>query len=94
MNNYKITGGTVLLSEGDVLRTEEKTVYVSDGKITFSPLDETENYEPVDASRKLVMPGLINMHTHAYMTMMRNYADDLPFTEWLFRKVMPVEDSL
>ena len=40
------------------------------------------------------MPGLINMHTHAYMTLMRNYADDVGFDEWLFKRVMPVEDTL
>ncbi len=53
-----------------------------------------KDYQIIDASNKLIMPGLINMHTHAYMTVMRNYADDVDFDEWLFRRVMPVEDQL
>ena len=52
------------------------------------------DYQVIDAAHKLVMPGLINMHTHAYMTVMRNYADDVDFDEWLFQRVMPVEDQL
>ena len=50
--------------------------------------------ETIDATGKLVMPGLINMHTHAYMTSMRNLADDVDFDEWLFRRVMPVEEAM
>ena len=50
--------------------------------------------EVIDASHKTLMPGLINCHTHAYMSLMRNYADDVPFDEWLFGKITPVEDAL
>ncbi len=50
--------------------------------------------EIVDGSSKTLMPGFINCHTHAYMSLMRNYADDLPFEEWLFGKITPVEDAL
>ena len=48
----------------------------------------------IDAKGRLIMPGLINTHTHVYMTLLRNYADDVDFGEWLFNRVMPVEDSL
>ena len=48
----------------------------------------------IDGSGKLVMPGLINSHTHAYMSAFRGYGDDLPFDEWLFKKIMPAEDVL
>lgn len=48
----------------------------------------------IDGTDRLLMPGLINCHTHAYMSVFRNYADDLPFDEWLFKKIMPLEDRL
>lgn len=94
MNNYKITGGTVLSFKQEKAVLEKKTVYISDGHVTFTPFNEDTAFETVDAKHMLVMPGLVNMHTHAYMTMMRNYADDVPFGEWLFERVMPVEDNM
>ena len=48
----------------------------------------------LDGRDKLLTPGLVNAHTHAYMTGMRNWADDLRFEDWLFGKVMPKEDAL
>lgn len=92
--NYKITGGTILTFENGIPLTKEYDIYVKDGFITFSPFSEEEKYDTIDAAHKLIMPGLINMHTHVYMTMMRNYADDVPFQEWLFNRVMPVEDNI
>ena len=37
----------------------------------------------IDASRCLVLPGLINMHGHAAMSLLRGYADDYPLMPWL-----------
>lgn len=48
----------------------------------------------IDGSGKLAIPGLINCHTHSYMSLFRNLADDLTFEDWLFGKIMPREDSL
>ena len=53
----------------------------------------TDGCDMIDAAGKLVMPGLINAHTHVYMTIHRNYADDLAFFEWL-DKVQKVEDGM
>ena len=50
--------------------------------------------ETIDGSRFLTIPGLINAHTHTYMSMMRNVADDLSFADWLFGKIEPIEDRL
>ncbi len=54
---------------------------------------DTAGSDVIDAAGKLVMPGLINAHTHVYMTIHRNYADDLAFFEWL-DKVQKVEDGM
>ena len=48
----------------------------------------------INGTDKLVMPGLINLHTHHYMTLFRNIANDAPFKEWLFDNMMPREDRL
>ncbi len=42
----------------------------------------------------LIMPGLINTHGHAAMTLLRGYADDLPLKEWLEEKIWPIEEKL
>jgi cytosine/adenosine deaminase-related metal-dependent hydrolase len=48
----------------------------------------------IDGRNRLVIPGLINAHTHNYMTLFRNLADDVPFGQWLFEGVMPHEDRM
>jgi 5-methylthioadenosine/S-adenosylhomocysteine deaminase len=44
-----------------------------------------------DAGGNLVMPGLINCHCHAAMTLFRGCADDLPLDQWLHRHIFPTE---
>jgi len=39
----------------------------------------------------VLMPGFINAHTHAAMTLLRGYADDLPLMEWLSGHIWPAE---
>jgi 5-methylthioadenosine/S-adenosylhomocysteine deaminase len=48
----------------------------------------------IDGAKKVVMPGIINAHTHMAMSLFRNYADDLPLWEWLSEKIWPIEDKL
>ena len=105
---YKIQNGYLLFHTGDGFQAEKRDLYIEGDKVVkiggiganrgnqADPSDMTDEreYQVVDAKDKLVMPGLINMHTHAYMTVMRNYADDVDFNEWLFQRVMPVEDHL
>jgi len=52
------------------------------------------NYEIINGKDSLVMPGFINCHTHAAMTMLRSYADDLHLMEWLETKIWPREAHL
>lgn len=47
--------------------------------------------EVVDCGRKVLMPGLVNAHTHVPMTMLRGLADDLRLDVWLLGYMMPVE---
>jgi 5-methylthioadenosine/S-adenosylhomocysteine deaminase len=51
-------------------------------------------YEKIDAKGKAVIPGLINTHQHAAMSLLRGYADDLPLQEWLEKRIWPVENHM
>lgn len=58
-------------------------------------LSELENYDYlIDAQGKIALPGLINTHTHAAMTLMRGYADDMPLDKWLQQKIWPFEAEI
>jgi 5-methylthioadenosine/S-adenosylhomocysteine deaminase len=48
----------------------------------------------IDGRRKAVIPGLMNCHTHAAMTLFRSYADDMKLHEWLETKIWPLEAKL
>ncbi|MDD1666574.1 MAG: amidohydrolase [Methanomicrobiales archaeon] len=48
----------------------------------------------IDARRLLLIPGLVTTHTHAAMTLLRGFADDLPLREWLEEKIWPLEAHL
>ena len=48
----------------------------------------------IDGSDRVAIPGLVNTHTHAAMTLLRGYADDMPLAEWLSEKIWPLEAHL
>jgi 5-methylthioadenosine/S-adenosylhomocysteine deaminase len=88
----KIINGYVAEYENGAFRAVKKDFFVIGGRISFN--GGTDEYEVIDAKDRLIMPGLINLHTHAYMSIFRNYADDVSFDEWLFKRIMPVEDVI
>jgi len=71
-------------------------VYVSNGVIK-SVTNEPEGFiidKTIFGTGKMLIPGLINAHTHAPMTVLRNCADDLLFDDWLFGRIFPLEEKL
>ncbi len=54
----------------------------------------TDADEVIDAGGDLIMPGLVNAHTHAAMTLLRGLGDDLPLEEWLRTRIWPAEAKL
>lgn len=74
-------------------------IAISDGFVSevgdFTELDQKYlTKQRLDLSGQLVMPGLVNGHTHVPMTLFRGYADDLPLMEWLEDHIWPVEFQL
>lgn len=91
-----IENALVVLPEGaeDVIR--ETSLYIEGDKITGigdKPAGFTAD-QVIDGTDKLVIPGLINCHTHSYMAFMRNVADDLSFMDWLFGTIDPIEQQM
>jgi 5-methylthioadenosine/S-adenosylhomocysteine deaminase len=50
--------------------------------------------EVIDGAGRALIPGLVNGHTHAAMTLFRGFADDLPLMEWLTEHIWPVEKRM
>lgn len=60
----------------------------SEAKYRYSP------QETLSLNDHALIPGLVNLHTHAAMTLMRGFADDLPLMEWLNQHIWPIEHQL
>ena len=91
-----ISDPQVLVFENGLFRVEKKDVFI-DGERIAAVGEAPRGFVPdkvIKGTDKLVMPGLINLHTHHYMTLFRNIANDVPFAEWLFDNMMPREDRL
>ncbi|MFC3477982.1 amidohydrolase [Halobacterium litoreum] len=92
MTTLRIAGGSVLrpdmsVSEGDVLVDQDAGEILAVG-------DTDGADEVLDADGCLVMPGLVNAHGHAAMTLLRGYADDKPLGAWLQEDIWPAEGEL
>jgi len=57
-----------------------------------APMDKASR--EIDGARRLLMPGIINSHSHLPMTVLRGYADDYRLQEWLFEHIFPAEGKL
>lgn len=92
MADLIIKGGIVLTMDGAFI--DSGTVAVDNGLITFVGKDTKEKADKViDARGCVVMPGLINAHTHVPMTLFRGYADGLSYGEWI-KKIQSAEMNL
>jgi len=81
-NEFNIYDPGAVAVEGDSI-----TAVGPENKI----LEDFQADNLVDCKRKILMPGLINAHTHVPMTLLRGLADDLRLDVWLMGYMMPVE---
>ena len=91
-----ITGGTVVTVDRKFSVFSPGAIAIRSGEIVaVGPASEIgAKYaarERYDAAGKIVLPGLVNTHTHAAMTLLRGIADDLPLDRWLTENIFPAE---
>jgi 5-methylthioadenosine/S-adenosylhomocysteine deaminase len=82
--------------EPDATVYEQHSLAVNEGRILeILPVQQArDTYSAAvehDLDQHLLIPGLVNAHTHAAMTLLRGIADDLPLEEWLSRHIWPAE---
>ncbi|MEW6669644.1 MAG: amidohydrolase [Thermodesulfobacteriota bacterium] len=94
-----------LIHNGTILTMESRESFLQNGFLAIRGdsifrigASEAENPPPakrvIDAGGGLVLPGLVNGHTHASMSLFRGLADDLPLMEWLNKYIFPVESRM
>jgi len=65
---------------------EDGAVAVANGRIAWvGPADEAPSGDRIDLGECVLMPGLVNTHTHLELTVMRGWLEDLPFRRWIIR---------
>lgn len=96
----------LLINDGMILTIDSKMTAINQGWIAIDKgkiinIGATENfaekYQPrqkINASGKIVMPGLINTHTHIPMSYFKGIADDLPLHTWLSKHIWPRESKM
>jgi 5-methylthioadenosine/S-adenosylhomocysteine deaminase len=76
------------IKKSSLLIQNDKIIEISE-KLSKNDVDEV-----INASGKILIPGLVNTHTHLSMTLMRGLADDMPLDTWLNNYIWPVEAKL
>ena len=91
--NTLIKNVTALLPDGT---TPVTNIAVTDDRIV-SVGNIPENFQAdqvIDGTQHFAIPGFVNAHTHASMTLLRSYADDMKLMDWLEQMIWPIEAKL
>ena len=91
-----ITSGTIVTMDAERRVIEDGTIAVRGGVIvaigpTAEIVSKYSAARSINAAGRIVMPGLINTHTHAPMTLFRGIAGDTILQEWLEKYIFPAE---
>ncbi len=93
-----VLNGKLLTMDSRGTQFKNGAVAIEDKKIvTLGPADNFSSWNAsriIDARGGIIMPGLVNAHTHAAMTCFRGLADDLPLMTWLNDYIFPAEAKL
>lgn len=91
-----LTADFILTQDAERRIVEKGAVAINNGRIAaIVPMaDAPDAAGRIDFGPALLMPGLINAHTHVSMTVFRGLADDLPLMQWLSEEIFPREAHL
>jgi len=78
------------INDGVIAVKNRRIIYAGKRSATTNIKANTK----IDAKGKVALPGLINLHTHAAMTLFRGIAEDLPLRKWLKKIIWPLEAKL
>ncbi len=95
MADIIIKNAYILTMDPDIGDIENGVVVIDNGIITeIGTSTDAAADKIIDAKGSVVMPGLVNTHCHAGMTLFRGYADDLQLSDWLENHIWPAEAQL
>lgn len=91
-----IVGGTIVKMNPEREVLEDAAIAIKDGKFYMIGTKSivVRNTRPkriIDATGKVIIPGLVNTHTHAAMSLFRGISDDLDLNDWLTKFIFPAE---
>ena len=87
-----ITGTRLPGGEGDIFIDETGTIRAMGDGVARSYRGEADRV--ISGEKTMAIPGLVNAHTHAAMSLLRGYADDMHLQQWLSEKIWPLEAHL
>jgi len=93
--NLIVDGGTIVtMGRKGIVR--DGAIVIENGRIvdinkSAEIKRKYSGYEEIDAKGMVVIPGLVNTHQHAAMSLLRGYADDFPLKDWLEKWIWPIE---
>ncbi len=88
IKNPEVFGSDGIVRQADIAIDGVKIVYV--GNVP----SEWKADRIIEGNGKFAIPGFVNTHTHAAMTLFRSYADDMCLMDWLENKIWPAEANL
>lgn len=83
-----------IVTQDDERRVVDGDVYVEDARIVSVGPRAPEADRELDATGQVLIPGLVNLHTHVPMVLFRGYGDDMALEAWLRERIWPAEDRL
>lgn len=91
-----VDGGTVVVMDAEGAILDGGAVLIQGDRIAALPEPDAPrpaDVQVIDATGRLVVPGLVNTHGHAAMSLLRGLADDLPLMTWLNNYMGPMWHS-